>query len=281
MSHEPPGRRAVVLVGNPAAPYSRGLRIARALDSEGFRVEISAVAGEGLPDRETDGRIEIRRYRPSGPFARMAPTYREPAGAFVRDATPGALWRRLRRGLGAVRRWLFWPHTVRGWWATLARELAPADVYHACGSLAIAPALAARDRDAAAGRASVVVYDAVDNVFEGNSVLGMPAPLRAVHGARERRWARAANGRITVNEALSERLAERWGIAERPLVVPNYPEPRDASPGPADRVRSALGLPSSTRIVEFQGRLGPNLGLDESAEAILRLPDAALVIICL
>lgn len=291
MSGEPPlgqpatvGRRAVVLVGNPAAPYSRGLRIARALVAEGFAVEIAAVAGEGVPDRDTDGPVAIRRYRPSGWSARMAATYRDPnARARPRrtlSSVPLAIGRRVA---AAVRRWIFWPHTVRGWWATLERELPAADLYHACGSLTIAPALAAQARDRAAGRRSVVIYDAVDNVFEGNSVLGMPAPIRWIHRARERRWARAADARITVNEALSERLAHAWGIARLPLVIPNHPEPpadagRDGHTA-ADLVRTTLGLPASTRIIEFQGRLGPNLGLDEAAEAVLRVPDAVLVLI--
>ena len=106
----------------------------------------------------------------------------------------------------------------------LERELAPADVYHACGSLDDRAGPGRPRRDRRAGRRSIVIYDAIDNVFEGNSVLGMPAPIRAVHRARERRWARSADARTTVNEALAARLRESWGIAEPPLVLPNYPE---------------------------------------------------------
>src|SRR5688500_19963153 len=80
-------RRAVVLVGGPAAPYSRAIRIARALAAEGYDVEIAAVArgdlldiesvepagpgsvGEPVPDPAAVGRIRIRRYRPSGVWA--------------------------------------------------------------------------------------------------------------------------------------------------------------------------------------------------------------------
>lgn len=275
-----PGRRAVVLVGNPAAPYSRSLRIARALVSAGHAVEIVAVAGEGIPDAEVDGEVRIRRYQASGPYASMAATYRDPhaAGASLGRRWPSPL-RVARRVAAVARRWLFWPHTVRGWWATLERELEPADLYHACGSLTVAPALAARARDRRAGRRSVVVYDAVDDVFGGNSVLGMPAPVRAWHGRTERRWARAADARTTVNEELAERLARRWGTPQ-PLVLPNYPEPWRAPGGsPPNRIREELGLPSTVRIVLFQGRLGPNLGLDAAAEAVLRVPDAVLVLI--
>jgi glycosyltransferase involved in cell wall biosynthesis len=314
--------RAVVLVANPAAPYSRGLRIARALAEEGYAVEIAAVAVPGLPDREWDGAIEIRRYRPSGPLAFMAASYPgtvmttadEPdvPADDAADATPSAraaasrlatlpvpergrsTLRRIayfprqmagrvkRRGV-ALARWAVWPHTVRGWWRTLGRELEPADLYHACGSLTIAPALAARDRARRSGRPSIAVYDAIDDVFQSNNVLDMPGPLRSWHSRRERRWAQAADARTTVNEAIAGRLARRWLLEEPPLVVPNYPEAGTLDPAALDgangRIRDELGLPPHTRIVLFQGRLGPNLGLDEAAEAMLLVPDAALVLI--
>jgi len=178
-----------------------------------------------------------------------------------------------------ARQWVLWPQTVRGWWATLDCELAPADLYHACGSLTIAPALRAAHRVRRTGRPAVVVYDAVDNTFQGNNVREMPSLLRRVHAARERRWARAADARTTVNEALASRLAARWGVGP-PGVIPNWPEP----PGPGvvespDRIRAALGLPPDMRIVLFQGRLSPNLGLDEAAEAVLLVDRACLVLL--
>lgn len=304
-------RRAVVLVGNPAAPYSRGLRIARALQAEGYTVEIAAIAADGVPDRERDGEIEIRRYRPSGIFAFMAATYPGtqaigggggpslygglrgpdpvthpyPRIRFREQTTvrrivlvPRLIAGRAKRRLIALVRWLLWPHTVRGWWRTLGRELAPANLYHACGSLTIAPALAARDRQRRHGRPAIVVYDAIDNVFESNNVLEMPRRLRALHARRERRWATAADGRTTVNDALAERLAARWAIADRPLVIPNYPDVGRVGLG-EDRIRTELGLAAQTRIVLFQGRLGPNLGLDEAAEAILLVQHTVLVLI--
>ena len=316
------GRRAVVLVGNPAAPYSRGLRIARALATEGYTVEIAAVAVAGLPEREWDGEIEIRRYRPSGRFARMAARHTGTVPIAPIEAEPGAspasrsenpdasasfdpmlnrsiaartarvskrvakragrqISRARRHGM-ALARWMLWPHTVRGWWHTLSRELAPADLYHACGSLTIAPALTARDRGRRQGRHPVVIYDAIDDVFESNNVLEMPRRLRRWHARRERTWARAADARTTVNEALAARLAERWRLAGPPLVVPNYPDlsALDAQPvGDPDLIRRELGLAPEIRVAVFQGRLGPNLGLDEAAEAILLVPDAVLVLI--
>ena len=264
-----PARRAVVLVGNPAAPYSRALRIARTLVDGGFAVEIAAVAAPDVPDRELDGSVVIRRYRPSGPYASMAAGQASPA---KRRALP-------IRVAASVRRWMFWPHTVRGWWATLARDLEPADLYHACGSLTIAAALAARERDREAGRTSRVVYDAIDDVANSNNVLAVPGPVRAMIRRRERGWARAADARITVNDELAARLATAWGTPA-PVVVPNWPDVRPGRAGDGgDRIRRALDLPATTRIVLFQGRLGPNLGLDEAAAAIGDVPDAVLCVI--
>ena len=273
--------RAAVLVGGPAAPYSRGLRVARALVDQGFEVEIAAVAAKGLPVREMDGPIEIRRYAPSGPFAAMAVAHGDPQapGAARTPGRPGV--RVIRRLLGAARRWAFWPHTVRGWWATLERELVPAELYHACGSLTIAAALSARGRaQASPGRPTRVVYDAIDDVIGSNNMLRAPRVVVRLLARRERSWARAADARTTVNDELATRLAARWGTSV-PLSVPNYPEvPSSPVAGPApDRIRTHLGLPPSTRVVLFQGRLGPNLGLDEAAEAVLLVPDAVLVLI--
>lgn len=303
------GRRAVVLVGGPAAPYSRSIRIARALAAEGYAVEIAAVAADGVPDRESVagpapgsvgepdplqsgvaiGPIEIRRYLPSGPWAALrsievATATGEPAG---KPRPRPSLFRRLVRIAArpplAARRWLFWPHTVRGWWATLARDLPPADLYHACGSLAIAAALAARDRKPIGpwGRPARVIYDAIDDVSSSNTALRVPAPIRRWNARTEARWARSADAAITVNDALADRLAARWRSERRPLVVPNVPEAPDPAliAEPPDLLRAAAGLAATTRIVLFQGRLGPGLGLDEAADAVLRVPDAALVLL--
>ncbi len=272
-----PGRRAVVLVANPAAPYSRGLRIARSLVAEGYATEIAAVAVDGLPIEERDGEIVIRRYAPTGRLAPLAATYGG-GPASVETGRTRVVKSRIVRRLGAIWRWMLWPHTVRGWWSTLDRDLPAADLYHACGSLTLAPALRAAGSARRRGRRGLVIYDAIDNVFEGNNVLDMPAPFRRLHASRERRWARRADARISVNEALAQRLASRWQVPPI-LSVPNYPEPWASRGEPRDRIRLALGLAPEMRIVLFQGRLGPRLGLDEAAEAVLEIEDACLVLL--
>jgi glycosyltransferase involved in cell wall biosynthesis len=274
-------RRAVVLVGSPANPYSRATRLSRTLASLGYDVEIAATAEEGVPDEEWDGPIRIRRYGSTGVFGRLRSTYRggEAAGA---PGTPSTslLTRLLRAIRGSVLAWIFWPHTVRGWWHTLERELAPADLYHACGTLGLPAALAARDRDRRAGRSSRVVHDVIDIVLESNNVLDLPPLIGRWLGGRERRWARAADAHVAVNDPFADRAVARWDLPRRPTVVPNYPEPWTAPPGaPPDLIRMELGLAPSTRICLFWGRVGPNLGLDAAAEAVLLVPDAVLVLI--
>jgi glycosyltransferase involved in cell wall biosynthesis len=283
----PPGarRRAVVLVGNAAWPYSRALRIGRALDGLGYGVEIAAVAEADVPDHEMVGPIAYRRYRASGVFASLTAGYRRRAPGKPIDPTAPMPVRVARAMAGRWRkarylfiRYVFFPHTVRGWWRTLARELPPADVYHACGSLTLAAALDARRRDRRAGRRSVVIYDAIDLVTESNNVLDVPEIVRRWLAWRERRWARQADAITTVNDALAARIGTRFGGTTGPTIVPNYPErmpPADVQP---DRIRAQLGLDRSTAVVLFQGRLGPNLGLDNSAEAILHVPESVLVL---
>jgi glycosyltransferase involved in cell wall biosynthesis len=193
------------------------------------------------------------------------------------------LARRLASPLLTLRRWLLWPHAVRGWWSTLARDLAPADLYHACGSLTIAAALAVRDRHPTgpAGRPARVIYDSVDIVAESNAVTAMPSRVRRRIARREAGWARAADRIVTVNEAFAARLAAKSHPAAPIAVVPNIAEPLDPSvlADRPDHLRAAARLPASTRIVVFQGRIGPNLGLEAAAEAILGVPDAALVLL--
>jgi len=105
----------------------------------------------------------------------------------------------------------------------------------------------------------------------------MPRPVRRRIGRLDREWARRADLRITVNDALADALAARWGT-DRPIVVPNHPEVRSAASTPID-LHAEAGLSPDLRTIIFQGRLGPDLGLDAAAEAVLAVPNAALVIL--
>lgn len=258
--------RAVLLVANEAAPYSRGLRVARSLAEQGFEVEIAAVTGRDLPAEEHDGDVMLRRYRPRGRWARYATGRPTARGGFAR-------YRDM-----AVKAFA-WPVHVRGWWEALRRDLPPADLYHAFGILTVPIALelaaAARRR----GRAGRVVYDVIDVILESNNYATVPAPLLAWYRRRERRWVRQADAIVTVNDAIADHLAQVWPIRERPTVLLNC-QPRWTAPEPRpDLIRKAAGIPPERRVVLFLGRLGRERGLEEAADAILRLDDAALVML--
>ncbi len=264
------GRRAVLLVANAAAPYSRAWRVGRSLAAAGWQVEIAAVAEGDHPREERDGELLIRRYAPRGPFAFVAT---------ARTAKRGGVIGRLRSyGIAAVKL-VAWPAHVRGWWAALRAELPPADLYHAFGILTIGVAedLAARSR--AAGRRAVVVYDVIDVILESNNIERVPGPVLAWYRRKERGWVRRADAVITVNDPIADHLAATWQLVVRPTVLLNC-QPRWTVPEPRPNlIRAATGIPAERQIVVFLGRLGRERGLEEAAEAVLTLPDAALVLI--
>ena len=273
-------RRAVILVGNPARPYSRAIRLGRALVEEGYEVEIAATHEEGAPLEERDGDIVLRRYPASGPFAGLAASHGKRAPAAAPARRPPMPVRVFRAQKARLTEWFLWPQTVRGYWATLARELEPADLYHSCGTLPIAAALAARERDRKAGRTSTVIFDVIDITLRSNNALRLPSTIRRMLARRERGWARAADAHTAVNDAFADWAVRHWRLERRPTVVPNYPEPWTPPAGPRpDLIRAATGLPATTRICLFWGRLGPYVGLDQAAEAVLQVPDTALVLL--
>jgi len=263
--------RAVLLVANAAAPYSRGLRVARSLTTAGFDVEIAAVDDGRQPVEERDGDVLIRRYRPRGRWRRWAAD-----GARPRRQDPVA---RLLAMADALVKLVAWPIHVRAWWAALGVELPPADLYHAFGILAVPVALELAERARRDGRSGKVVYDVIDVILESNNVARVPAPAVAAWRWRERRWARRADAVVTVNDPIADHLAGRWTLPVRPTVLLNCQPRWDAPELRPDHIRQATGIPPERKIVLWLGRLGRERGLEEAAEAVLRLEDAALVML--
>lgn len=276
-------RRAVLLVANEANPYSRALRVGRSLVGQGFEVEIAAMAG-AAPDLERDGEISIRRYRPRGAWARLSRwadrASTPPAGIGRRQ---GRLERAIRRGpaatLALAVKVLFWPLRIRGWGATLRAELPPADLYHAFGILTIPIALDLARDARSRGRAGRTVYDVIDVILESNNYDDVARPVVAWYSFRERRWVRRADAIVTVNDPIADHLRRIWPLRDDPVVLlncqPRWDPPRERP----DLIREATGIPPERRIVLFLGRLGRERGLEEAAEAVLALDDAALVLI--
>jgi glycosyltransferase involved in cell wall biosynthesis len=281
-------RRAVVIVANPVAPYSRAVRVARTLAASGFEVEIAAQAAPGLPAEERDGDIPLRRWTGSGPWVEKLA--RETGRPGIGRRLLMKPYRMLARHNGWARRHppptlrqmrvkLWWPALDRPWWYTLEHELPAADLYHACGYRALPVALRLADASRARGRAGKVVYDVIDIALESSTFLGRHPFWRWLYQRRERAWARRADAVITVNEALADDLRGRLRLPERPGVLLNTP-PRWDPPEPwPNLIRQATGLPGSSRIVVYLGRLSLHRGLEEAAEAVAAVDNAALVLI--
>lgn len=281
-------RRAVVIAANPVAPYSRALRVARTLAASGFEVEIAAQTAPGLPADERDGDIPLRRWTGSGPWVeRLAPETGRPG---IGRRLLMKAYRMLARHNGwagrhppptlrQMRVKLWWPALDRPWWHTLEHEIEAADLYHACGYRALPIALRLADASRVQGRAGQVVYDVVDIALESNTFLGRHRFWRWLYQRRERGWARRADAVVTVNEALAGDLQGRLRLRERPGVLLNTP-PRWDPPEPRPNlIREATGLPGSTRIVVYLGRISVHRGLEVAAEAVAAVENAALVLI--
>lgn len=264
--------RAVCLVANTAAPYSRALRVARSLTEAGWDVEIAAVAGRGLPPEDRDGVVVTRRYSPSGPLRRWV-------GQPPAPRPPTRLLQILALNLDKALKAALWPLHVRAWWRTLRRELPPAELYHAFGILTLPVALDLARIARRRGGRGLVVYDVIDAILDSNNYSRTPAPILARYRRAEAGWVRRADAVVTVNEPIADHCHALWPFRERPSVLLNC-QPRWAPPAVRpDLIREATGLPAERRIVLFIGKLGRQRGLEMAAEAVFRARDAALVMI--
>jgi glycosyltransferase involved in cell wall biosynthesis len=107
----------------------------------------------------------------------------------------------------------------------------------------------------------------------------VPAPLLDRYRAKEAGWVRRVDAVITVNDALADHCERIWPFRERPTVLLNGQERWDAPAVRPDLIREAAGLPPERAIVLYLGRLGRERGIEEAAEAVLQLDDAALVML--
>ena len=241
----PPGGRPRRQSGGPV--------LARAADrphpasTPGYAVEIAAVTGDGARRIATaDGAIDDpalsadRAVRVDGSdrIAGQSRAARPPR----RGRRPAPI-RVARQRPPAVRRWVFWPHTVRGWWATLERELA-----------AGRPLPRLRQPDGRRGprrprAGSPLRPDQSgrlrrDRRCRRREQRARRAPARAGDDPGPRDAAGpAARTRGSRSTTPSPTGWRRAGGTEPPLVVPNWPEPTTLPPEapPPDLIRSSAG----------------------------------------
>jgi glycogen(starch) synthase len=183
----------------------------------------------------------------------------------------------IRYTIRAPKRWwrqfVIFPLRPMAWAVALEERADPADLWHGmwAGSL---PALA-RLRRRHGGR---TIYDSRDIYLHARAFDRMSRAWRSIYSGMERRWARAADAVLTVNEAYAGILEETLRVP-RPTVVMNCP-PRWQPPMPRpDLIRDRLGLAPETCVVLYQGNMLTERGIEQSMEAILDVPGAVLVLL--
>lgn len=277
---------------------ARAFRMARSAVAAGYPVTLYARWHPGLaPIEERDGYRVIRvpyDWRMALPFVGRVFRRRATAGmtrtpvagppARVHPAsgpdpapTPApALSPVHRLGRRAVRWWRLlrkFPLQPLGWAAALETVAEPADVWHGMWAGSLPAALRLRRR-----HGGVAIYDSRDVFMRSREFARLRWPRRPLLVRVERRWARAVDRVITVNDDCADILERSLGVV-RPAVVMNCPERWDPPTPRSDLIRAATGIPVTTAVVLYQGRLMKDRGIESSIEAVRSIPDAALVLL--
>jgi glycosyltransferase involved in cell wall biosynthesis len=230
-----------------------------------------AASGPGSGARAANGagtKPGVRRGRRSWRDGRLAPVL----SPVARVARP--IRRTVRR---SSRRALAWvqpfPLKPMAWARSLDGVAEPADIWHGMWATSL-PALE-RLRSQHGGR---TIYDCRDILLRSRAYERMPRRVHAVLARYERKLARATDQVITVNEPYAEIVTRLFDI-EPPPIVMNCPERWERPAEGTDLIRQRLNLPAMTGIVLYQGGLKTDRGIEECMDAILQVPDAALVLL--
>jgi glycosyltransferase involved in cell wall biosynthesis len=185
-----------------------------------------------------------------------------------------------RRGLAgrarrvwSARRWASFPASIMGWVAALEEVVEPADIWHGMWIAGLPAAVRMRSRFGGAA-----LYDSRDVYLQSRELARLPPRLREPLALIERRWARRVDAVLTANDAYAEMLEEQLRVP-RPIVAYNCPERWDVPEPRPDLIRERLGLPATTRIALYHGGLTTDRGIRPAMDAVLRVPDAALVLL--
>jgi glycosyltransferase involved in cell wall biosynthesis len=232
---------------------SRVQREARTLAAAGYQVTIVCLAARMPADFPTNVQIVIRRPSENSVL---------PGSANPFFALSSVRFAAIRGRVAWLRSYI---RNLRAW-GRLAVEAAPfVDVWHAhdlTGLAAVAPYV---PRDVR------IVYDSHELFLDTGTALRLPAPVRAVLRAYERRLVTRASAVVTVNESLAAILRRRFKL-EAVVAIHNCPDRWSPPAGRSTILREAAGVPDDAPLVLYHGALSPNRGVEKLMEALL-VPD--------
>ena len=268
--------RVCMLVYNPLTHDARVFREASALAAEGHSVDVVGFHVRGLEEVEARDGFTIRRIRRRSlrvwlrrQRRRLGWAWLRLLAALGRPRSPQTL---PAAGPGGVLQ--RWQKLLDYWWQgyRLARELPPADVYHAHDLNTLPLGVAAARRAGAA-----LVYDSHE-LFPERQVLRLAE--KPVWRLIERLLIKRADRMITVSDRYAEEFVRRYGV-ERPLVLLNCPELRGRVPanGSGRSLRRKADLDGDAPIVIFQGLIALERGLEDLVAAAKQLPEVAVVML--
>ena len=208
--------RVALLLNNPFTMDSRSWKLATSLGAAGHPVTVVARAVAGLPAREPgDGYVVVRLAPPR--TLGWLPTPRLP-GADPETRPRSAVRDKVRDTLGRAAQAARYLLRTRSIADAIERELAPGakgtgaaiDIWQAEGLVMLPVALRLRGR--LGGR---VVYDSRDIGPQSARFARLPRFWRRLLERSERRWARAADAVVTVNQPYADASPRRPSGATR------------------------------------------------------------------
>lgn len=158
-------------------------------------------------------------------------------------------------------------------------SLAP-DVIHAHDMHVVGIAAHARARAKAAGRDVPWVYDAHEYVPGLSQYGGRTAEVIAGWASLEEEFIRDAARVITVSPAIADALRERYGLAHQPVVVLNIPTVDPPGATRVETLREVCGLAPDVPLLSYSGGMTRARGVHTAIEAMLKLPEAHLGLVC-
>ncbi|WP_156926023.1 glycosyltransferase family 4 protein [Glycomyces arizonensis] len=238
------------------------LRARRAIEpSAALRLELFArrahyaVVGAWVEARcERSRRLRERRKHASGRIDRLS------ARAW-RALLGDRAWRRLDPSL--------WELELA--FGPVIDKLKP-DLIHANDFQMLGVGARAKVRALAAGRPCALVWDAHEFLQGMQSWKPHPWWLPAQQ-AHEREYAPRADAVVTVSEPLADLLVDAYALPERPAVVMNAPDVRDAWE-PAPSLREHCGIDRRTPLMVYSGAPLEQRGMHLMVEALPSLPEA-------